>query len=211
METRLPAETLARLWTMLAHEQGGMLNTAKLASGLAVSAPSVSRYVDALVGLLLVRRLPPFVANVGKRLVKSPRVYIRDSGILHALLDIGGFHALAGHPVAGRSWEGFVIENLLSAAPARTRAAFYRTTGGAEIDLVLEVPGVRRPLAIEITRGLAPSLGRGFHSAVADLAPARSFVVYGGSERYPVGESVEVIGLPEMARLVADPRLLRPD
>ena len=206
IETRLPAETLARLWTMLAHEQGGLLNVARLARSLAISAPSVNRYIDVLAGLLLVRRLPPFAANVRKRLVKSPRVYIRDSGLLHALLDVGCFRALAGHPVAGRSWEGFVIENLLSVAPARTRASFYRTAGGAEVDLVLEVPGFRKPFAIAIKRGLDPSLGRGFREALADLAPERSFVVYGGSDRYPVAEGVEVIGVAEMVRLLADPQ-----
>ena len=209
IQMRIPSETLARLWTMLAHEQGGLLTISKLARSLSISAPAVTRYVDVLSSLLLVRRLPPFVGNVRKRLVKSPRVYIRDSGLLHALLDIEDFHALAGHPVAGPSWEGFVIENLLAAAHPRTRAGFYRTAAGAEIDLVLEVPGFRRPLAIEIKRGLAPSLGKGFHSAHADLAPERAFVVYAGSERYPVGESTEVIGLPEMARLLANPRALK--
>ena len=210
IQMRIPSETLSRLWTMLAHEQGGLLTIARLARSLSISAPAVTRYVDVLSSLLLVRRLPPFVANVRKRLVKSPRVYIRDSGLLHALLDIEGFHALSGHPVAGPSWEGFVIENLLAAAHPRTRASFYRTAAGAEIDLVVEVPGFKRPFAIEIKRGLAPSLGKGFRSAHADLAPERAFVVYAGKERYPVGKSVEVIGLPEMARLLANPRALKP-
>ena len=185
IQMRIPAETLSRLWTMLAHEQGGLLTIAKLARSLSISAPAVTRYVDVLSSLLLVRRLPPFAANVRKRLVKSPKVYIRDSGLLHALLDIEGLHALAGHPVAGPSWEGFVIENLLAAAHPRTRASFYRTAAGAEIDLVLDVPGFRRPFAIEIKRSLAPSLGKGFHSAHADLAPERAFVVYAGSEPLP--------------------------
>lgn len=209
VQTRIPPETLGRLWTMLAHEQGGPLTIAKLASGLAISAPAVTRYVDVMSGLLLVRRLPTFVANVQKRLVKTPRVYIRDSGLLHALLGIGNFHALAGHPVVGPSWEGFVIENLLAAADPRTRASFYRTAAGAEIDLVLEVPGFRRPIAIEIKRGLAPSLGKGFHNAHADLRPARAFVVHAGGERYPLTESTEAIGLGEMAMMLADPRRLR--
>jgi len=209
IQMRLPPETLARLWTMLAHEQGGLLTIARLARSLAISAPAVTRYVDVLSSLLLVRRLPPFVANVRKRLVKSPRVYIRDSGLLHALLEIGSLHALAGHPVAGPSWEGFVIENLLAVAHPRTRASFYRTAAGAEIDLVLEIPGFRKPLAIEIKRSLSPSLGKGFRSALADLAPERSFVVYAGNERYPVAESTEVIGLPEMARLLENPRSLK--
>ena len=209
IQMRIPSETLSRLWTMLAHEQGGLLTIARLARSLSISAPAVTRYVDVLSSLLLVRRLPPFVANVRKRLVKSPKVYIRDSGLLHALLDIEGFHALSGHPVAGPSWEGFVIENLLATAHPRTRASFYRTGAGAEIDLVVEVPGFKQPFAIEIKRGLAPSLGKGFRSAHADLAPERAFVVYAGKDRYPVGKSIEVIGLPEMARLLANPRALK--
>ncbi len=175
IQTRMPSETLARLWTMLAHEQGGLLNIAKLARSLAISAPSVMRYVDVLKSLLLVRRLPPFVANVRKRLVKSPKVYIRDSGLVHALLDIESFH----------------------------------TAAGAEIDLVLEVPGIRRPIAVEIKRRLAPSLGKGFHSAYKDIGAERAFVVYAGSERYPVAESTEVIGLRAMAGFLADPHSLR--
>ena len=209
VQTRLPAETLGRLWTMLAHSQGTPLNVATLARSLAISAPAVSRYIDTLAGLFLVRRLPPFVANVRKRLVKSPKVYVRDSGLLHALLDIGSFESLAGHPVAGLSWEGFVIENLLAAAPPGTRASFYRTAAGAEIDLVLELPGRQRPWAVEVKSGLTPRLGRGFRSATADLSPERTFVVYQGHERFAMAESTEVIGLPEMAELLASDRVGR--
>lgn len=202
---RVPAETLRRFWTMLAHSQGGMLNAAELARGLGVDGKTVARYLDLLVDLLLVRRLPPFHANVGKRLVKSPKVYIRDSGILHALLGLDDREAVLSHPVAGGSWEGFVIENLLSVAPERTQAYFYRTAAGAEIDLLLEFPGGRR-WAVEIKRGLAPKLDKGFHHAREDLEPARSFVVYSGEERYPKSEDVEVIGLGELAALLAAAR-----
>lgn len=138
---RVPEETLARLWTMLAHGQSTLLNASRLAAGLSLTAPTVTKYIDLLVDLLLVRRLPPWHANIGKRLVKSPKVYVRDSGLVHALLGIEDYNAVAGHPVVGASWEGFVIENLLSVAPDRTRAHFYRTAAGAEIDLVLELPG----------------------------------------------------------------------
>ena len=151
---RIPAETLGRLWTMLAHAQGAPLNASKLASSLAVSVPTVIRYIDLLADLLLVRRLPPFHANTGKRLVKSPKTYVRDSGIVHALLGIGDFDALAGHPVAGPSFEGFAIENILAACPPRTTAGFYRTAAGAEIDLVLDLPGRKGRWAVEIKRGL---------------------------------------------------------
>ena len=200
---RVPAETLERLWTMLAHGQGTLLNAAKLAASLGVSSPTVTSYVDLLVDLLLVRRLPPFHANVKKRLVKSPKVYVRDSGIAHALLRIEDYTTLAGHPVAGASWEGFVIENLLAAAPLGTAASFYRTQAGAEIDLLLELPGQTAPWAVEVKLGLAPALSRGFHSAKQDVQPAKSFVVYSGDERYPLAKDVEAIGLKDLAALLA--------
>ncbi|MGC9451372.1 MAG: ATP-binding protein [Oceanipulchritudo sp.] len=195
---RIPAETLRRFWTMLAHSQGGLHNAARIAAGLEVSGQTVARYTDLLVDLLLVRRLQPYLANVGKRLVKSPKVYIRDSGLLHALLNLGDRDALLGHPVVGGSWEGFVIENLLAAAPARTVAGFYRSTGGAEIDLVLELPGGDR-WAIKIKRQSGARPERGFHHACADLHPARSYVVRANSERYKLKNEVEAIGLSELA------------
>ncbi len=199
---RMPAETLERFWTMLAHGQGGLLNASRLASGLSVSMPTIVRYVDLLADLLLVRRLPPFHANTGKRLVKSPKVYVRDSGILHALLGIPDHNALAGHPVVGASWEGFVIENLLSVAPERTQASFYRTSGGAEVDLVLDLPKGER-WAIEIKRGLTARPEKGFHTACEDLQPARRFVVYSGDTRFPVSRGLDAIGVRELAELVA--------
>ena len=199
---RIPAETLERFWTMLAHGQGTLLNASKLAAGLSVSAPTVSSYIDLLVDLLLVRRLRPFHANVKKRLVKSPKIYVRDSGIVHALLGVEDHDVLAGHPVVGASWEGFVIENLLAVAPPRTMASFYRTLAGAEIDLLLELPGKRGPWAIEIKRGLSAGPGRGFHHAREDVKPERAFIVYSGEERYPIAKDVEAIGLREMASLI---------
>ena len=200
---RIPAQTLERLWTMLAHSQGQLLNASKLAGSLAVSGPTVTTYIDLLADLLLVRRLPPLHVNVRKRLVKSPKVYVRDSGIVHALLGIGSHDALIGHPVAGASWEGFVIENLLARAPAGTKASFYGTRSGAEMDLVLEFPGGRETWAIEVKLGLAPKVARGFHSACEDIAPTSAFVVYAGAERYPLAANVEVIGLRELAAIVA--------
>lgn len=194
---RVPAETLRRFWTMLAHCQGGLLNAARLAAGLGVSGQSVARYTDLLVDLLLVRRLQPVLTNVGKRLVKSPRVFIRDSGIVHALLGIEGRDDLLGHPVAGPSFEGFVIESLLAVAPPRTLAGFYRTAAGAEIDLVLDFSSGER-WAVEIKRGLEPRLERGFHHAREDLVPQRSFIVYSGDGRYPKEDGIEVISVREM-------------
>jgi hypothetical protein len=199
---RIPAETLERLWTMLAHHQGGLLNALELGRSLAISTQTVTRYIDLLVDLLLVRRLPPYHANVGKRLVKAPKVYVRDSGLLHALLNIETLDRLAGHPVVGASWEGFVLETLLAVLPWRTQPLFYRTAVGAEIDLVLERPDGAL-WAIEIKRGLAAKLERGFHHARQDLAAAKSFVVYSGEERYPVADGIEAISVREMATLLA--------
>jgi hypothetical protein len=201
---RIPAETLGRLWTMLAHAQGAPLNASKLAASLAVSVPTVIRYVDLLADLLLVRRLMPAHANTGKRLVKSPKVYVRDSGLVHALLGIGDFDALAGHPVVGSSWEGYVIENLIAACPPRTSVGFYRTAAGAEIDLVLDLPGRLGRWAVEIKRGLNAALSRGFHNAREDLQPKRAFIVYSGRERYPVSDGVEAVGLQGMAAILRE-------
>lgn len=194
---RIPAETLRRLWTMLAHAQGGTLNAARLASGLGISGQSVVRYLDLLADLLLVRRLAPWTANVGKRLVRSPKVYVRDSGIAHALLGIGDLDTLLGHPVAGPSWEGFAIENLVGAAPPGTQAGFYRTAGGAEADLVLALAPARL-WAIEIKRSLAPKPERGFREACADLGARKRLIVYPGEERFSVGPGMEAIGLTEL-------------
>ncbi len=199
---RIPAETLRRFWTMLAHAQGGLLNAAQFARSLAVDGKTVARYLDLMVDLLLVRRLEPYHANVRKRLVKSPKVYIRDSGVLHTLLLIDDFDQLLGHPIAGNSWEGFVIEHLLRTAPRRSRASFYKTAGGAEIDLVLTLPG-GETWAVEIKRSSAPKISRGFHSALADIEPGRAFVVHGGADSYPVGDNITVVSLPDMAAKLA--------
>jgi predicted AAA+ superfamily ATPase len=194
--SRVPAETLQRFWTMLAHNQGALLNSARIAASLAISAQSVARYLDLMVDLLLVRRLPSWFANAGKRLVKAPKVYVRDSGLVHALLNIDTLESLLGHPVAGLSWEGLIIEALLAAAPRGTDAHFYRTAAGAEIDLLLTLPGNRR-WAIEIKRSLAPKAEKGFHLACADIQPERALLVYPGTERFPLGTAVDALGLDD--------------
>lgn len=194
---RIPAETLRRFWTMLAHSQGGLWNASVFARSLGVDGKTVMRYLDLLVDLLLVRRLPPFHVNVRKRLVKSPRVYIRDSGIVHALLGLDTWDDVLGHPVAGSSWEGFVVETLIGIASDRTRASFYRTATGVEIDLVLELPG-GAVWAVEIKRGIATAPARSLRIALDDVQPDRAFVVYGGDERYPLPGGVEALGLGGM-------------
>ena len=198
LEPRIPSETLRRLWTMLAHGQGTLLNASRLATSLSISSPTVARYIDLLVDLLLVRRLAPYHANLGKRLVKSPKIYVRDSGVLHALLAVPTLDALRDHPIVGPSWEGFVVETLINCAPAWTAAYFYRTSAGAEIDLLLELPGDRL-WAIEIKRSLSPKVERGFHIACDDLKPERKLVVYAGKERVPLPHGVEAIGIDALA------------
>jgi len=200
---RIPAETLERLWTMLAHSQGTLLNASRLAVNLSVSSHTITSYIDLLVDLLLVRRLQPYRSNMGKRLVKSPKTYVRDSGLLHALLGIKDLNELSGHPVVGTGWEGFVIETLLAAAPAHTTKSFYRTAAGAEIDLILELGGNHGMWAIEIKKGLTTKLGKGFQNAYNDLKPTKSFVVYAGHERYPISENVEAISMQELASELA--------
>jgi hypothetical protein len=199
---RVPAETLRRLWTMLAHRQGQLLNASELARSLEVSAQSVGRYIDLLCDLMLVRRLAPFHANLGKRLVKSPKLYIRDSGLTHALLGLERLDQLLGHPVAGASWEGLVVETLISLAPPETTASCYRTAAGVEIDLVLDfVDGTR--WAIEAKLGLGAKPRRGFFEACRDLAPTAAFVVHSGEDQSPLSPGVEAIGLRTLAeRLV---------
>jgi predicted AAA+ superfamily ATPase len=191
---RIPAETLRRFWTMLAHQQGQTVNAARLAGGLGVSGQTVGRYLDLLVDLLLVRQLRPWSRNVGKRLTRSPKVYVRDSGLAHALLGLAGLDDVLAHPVAGPSWEGFVIENALSAAPEGTQAWFYRTSAGAEIDLVLEPPA-GDPLAIEIKRSSAPTIGKGFRIACDDIGASRRWIVHAGSSRYPIDAETTAIPL----------------
>ena len=197
--SRIPAETLRRFWTMLAHNQSQLLNAASLAGGLGVDGKTVASYLDLLVDLLLVRRLPAWHRNVGKRLVKSPKVYVRDSGLAHALLGIRDKESLLGHPVVGPTWESFVIETLITTAPDGTEAHFYRTATGHEIDLVLTLPGGKL-WAIEIKRSSAPGVERGFHLACADLKPDKRFVVYSGTERFPLNADTDAIGLGDLGR-----------
>lgn len=201
---RIPAETLRRFWTMLAHSQGGLLNAAKLAASLGVSGQTVARYLDLLVDLMLVRRLPPWHANAGKRLVKSPKVYIRDSGLTHGLLNIGSREDLLGHPVAGGSWEGFCIENLISAAPRGTEASFYRSSAGAEIDLVLKLPGGAL-WAIEVKRTTSPKVSRGFHIASDDLSAEHRVLVYAGDKDVPVGDDARAMPLADALEQLISP------
>ncbi|MHC8509741.1 MAG: ATP-binding protein [Rhodospirillales bacterium] len=192
---RIPADRLRRLWTMLAHVQGETVNHSALAANLEISVKTAGQYIDILAGLLLVRRLQPWHANVKKRLVKSPRCYIRDSGVQHRLLGIADHDALLSNPALGKSWEGFVIENLHSVLPAMTETYYYRTAAGAEIDLVIKTPS-SDIWAVEIKFGRAPKLSTHYSRACDDIGAAERYVVYGGDEEFAVRDGVTMISLP---------------
>ena len=202
---RIPATTLRLLWTMLAHNQAGQLNIAQLGNNLDVAAPTAKRYVELLEDLLLIRTLRPWAGNVGKRLVRAPKVYIRDSGLTHALLNLTTHDNILGHPVVGASWEGFVIENLLSALPVGVTPWFYRTSAGAEIDLVIEKNSKER-YAIEIKRSQAPSVSKGFHLGCEDIGATKRFIVYPGKERFPVTKEITAIPILDMMNELRDAR-----
>jgi uncharacterized protein len=191
---RLPAAMIGRLWTMLAHVQGQPLTIAQLASSLAVTAPTVAHYVDVLCDMGLVRRLQPWFANVGKRLVKSPKTYIRDAGLLHALLGLDTLQSLLSHPIAGPSFEGMVVENIINAMGDIYQAYFYRTANGAEIDLILVRGGVP-DIAIEVKRSSAPTVERGFHTACDDLGIQKRWLIYPGVRAYAKPNGIEVLPL----------------
>ncbi|THV10827.1 ATP-binding protein [Nocardioides caeni] len=174
---RVPTETLRRLWTMVAHGSGGLLNATRLAEGLGVSGQSVDRYLDLMHELFLVRRLPPWFVNVGKRVTKAPKIHIRDSGLLHALLGLESFEDVLGHPAAGSSWESFVVENVITTLGPTFRPHHYRTARGDEVDLVLEKGG-RPVLAVEVKRSTVPAVGAGLRRARADLGDPETWVVH---------------------------------
>jgi predicted AAA+ superfamily ATPase len=201
---RLPSETIGRLWTMLAHAQGTSLNQSRLASSLAVSTPAVGRYIDLLVDLLLVRRLRPWSGNVGKRLVRTPKTYIRDSGLTHALLDLERWYDILGHPIAGPSWEGFAIENLIAAAGDRRMPYYYRTEDGAEIDLLFERGGTIE-MIIEIKRSTAPVVSKGFRLAQDTLKPKAAYLLHSSEETWPVEKGVIAISLKALMTRLARP------
>ena len=192
---QVPAARLRVLWTMLAHLQGEPVNASALAGSLEVPRSAVNHYIDILNDLFLIRRLRPRHTNIKKRLVKSPRYYIRDSGIQHRLLGIDSYEDLLSSPVLGKSWEGFVVENIHSVLPRRARTSFYRTAAGAEIDLVIDLPGPE-VWAVEIKYGTAPKIAKHFSRTCDDIGAARKFVVYGGDEEFPAGDDITMISLP---------------
>lgn len=200
---RLPSEQVGRVWTMLAHGQGDQLNAARLAAGLGVSGATVRRYLDVLTELFMVRQLMPWSGNSQKRLVKAPKVYLRDSGLLHQLANVPDLDTLLGHPLCGPSWEGFVLENTLAQLPSAWRASYFRTSAQAEIDLVLEGPK-RQVVAVEIKRSLSPTLSKGFHHGFVDIGATRGFVVMPEGDRFPLRKDVDALSLREWIEELPD-------
>ncbi len=198
---RIPATTLMRFWTMLAHSQGELLNASTLARSLDVKSVTISRYLDLMSDLLLIRKLAPWHGNVKKRLVKSPRTYVRDSGLVHALLRLPNYESLLGHPILGKSWEGFVIETIINGLPIGVHPFFYRTSAGAEIDLVIEF-GLNDSWAVEIKASRKPTLSRGFHTACDDLKVKKRFVVYAGDDHFSTSHETTILSLAHFMNLL---------
>jgi len=197
----LPAELVYRLWRMLALDQGSKLDLTKLAGNLSISTTTVRNYLDTLTDLFLVRQLKAWHGNTKKRLVKIPKVYVRDSGILHALVGIKDYNDLSSHPLYGMSWEGFVIEQILQRMPYRTEATFYGSSAGAEIDLVLETPS-KGVYAIEIKRTVSPKISKGFRLACDEIKPKQRFYVIPTKESYPMDKETLAIGVEELIALL---------
>jgi predicted AAA+ superfamily ATPase len=198
---RVPATMLRRFWTMVAHHHGNLWNASAIANALGVSSPASSRYLDILCDTFIVRQLQPFSANVKKRLVKSPKIYVRDSGLLNALLGIHNHEQLQGHPVAGASWEGMVIEQILAILPPGIEPFFYRTSAGAEVDLLL-VPRSGPPIAVEIKHSLSPKVSKGLRCAMEDLQCDRGVIVYPGNEVYQMTPHITALPVTMLKELV---------
>lgn len=195
----LSSVIVQKLWTMLAHSNGSVWNAEVFSRSLGVTAPTVLRYMDYLEGGYLIRRLQPWYVNAKKRLVKSPKVYIRDSGILHHLLKLDSMDEVLGHPIAGTSWEGYVIEQLFQVKPYYLDMYFYRTHDGAECDVVL-VKGITPIACIEIKLTNAPVISKGFYTSVADLKPKKMFIITPSSDDYPAKDKVVVTSLRQFLK-----------
>lgn len=198
---QVPATRMRRFWTMLAHYHGQQTNLSDIGKSLEVTHTTIKTYLDTLQDFFMVRQLQPWSGNTKKRLVKTPKIYIRDSGLLHSLLTIQDFEHLLGHPVLGASWEGFVVETVLNSISSSWTPSYYRSSNQAEIDLVLEKSN-QEVWAIEVKRSIAPSLSAGFHRACEDIGATKKWVVYSGKDRFPIKNETEVIGLIEFLGLL---------
>ncbi len=203
MGPNVSASRMKKFWTMLAHYHGQQIVLSELGKSLEVSHTTIRTYLDILIDFYMVRQIQPWSGNTKKRLVKSPKIYLRDTGLLHNLLNISSFDSLLGNPVLGASWEGFVVENIIVSLSSKWRYSYYRTTAQTEIDLVLEGPD-QQIWAIEIKRSSAPTLSSGFHTACDDIKATRKFVVYSGTERFPMAGGTEAIGLIEFLKMMRE-------
>jgi predicted AAA+ superfamily ATPase len=194
MGPKVPAARMKRFWSMLAHWHGQQVNMSSLGKSLEVDHKTIRSYLDILTDFFMVRQLQPWSGNTKKRLVKSPKVYIRDSGILHRLLNISDHETLLGHPVLGTSWEGFVLESIISSLSSKWQYSYYRTSSQAEIDLILEGPK-REVIAIEVKRSSSPKVTKGFHLASEDIKATKKFVIYSGQDRFQLKDDTKVISL----------------
>jgi len=197
---QIPANTMGRLWQMLAHSHGQVLNALKLAASMGVSPHTIRKYIDLLEQTFMLRVLLPYIGNTKKRLIKSPKVYLRDSGILHALLGIENREELFGNPIYGTSWEGYVIENVITQIP-RWKWSFFRTSNGAEMDLVLEKG--TKTIAIEIKSSTSPVLSKGFWTSIETIQPDETFIIAPVDGTYPMADKVTVIPLAAFIERVA--------
>jgi len=203
LDIRIPSIQLRRFWTMLAHSHGQLWNASKIAGSLGVSAPTVRRYLDILEATFVVRQLQPYSINIKKRLIKSPKIYIRDSGLAHTLLRIRSFDDLLGHPALGATWEGFVIEQIVSLLPENSETFFFRTNAGAEIDFLF-MDRKNKPVAVEVKYSLSPTLSRGFWNAFEDLSCHRGYVIYPGTETYPLAQDVTALPINRLNEILTD-------
>lgn len=203
---RIPAAQLRRFWEMLAHIHGQLWNGAKIAGSLGVSGPTVRHYLDILQDTFMVRQLQPWFPNTKKRLVKSPKIYFHDTGLLHALLRLSSLEALLAHPMAGLSWEGFWIEQILAALPQDWRHYFYRSAGGAEMDLVLQPEPQARPVAVEIKLSAAPAIARGFREAYAELNARQGYILHAGTDTYALAPNIIALASVHFQSLISDLR-----
>ena len=201
----IPAATLHRVWRMIAHNHGQLFNAAQIGQALGgVAHTTIGRYLDLFVDAMMLRRLMPLHANLGKRLVKAPKVYVRDSGVLHALLNLGSVRDLQGHGVAGASWEGMVVEHVIAAAPPGSEVNFYRTSAGAELDVVVSIGD--RLLAFEAKFSRAPKPTRGFWQACTDLHVHSAYVVAPVQSRFPIAATTWVVPIQDVAAILATAR-----
>lgn len=201
MGPQVSAVTMRRLWSMLAHHHAQQVNLSQLGKSLGVNYKTVKNYIDTLTDFYMVRQIQPWAGTTKKRLVKAPKIYLRDTGLMHRLLNIADFETLLGHPSIGSSWEGFIVENIINHLSDKWRYSYYRTSAQAEVDLVLEGPR-QEVWAIEIKRSIAPDVRKGFHLASQDVHATKRFVIYPGSERFPLAREIEALSIVQFLQLL---------